>query len=82
MLFESREYVSPSVDLKIIPSVASNAGHRMITVFGYDFELLPSVLVANIPASCVLASNIICKVPRSVLPVDSQPLFLSDFVFR
>ena len=63
--FESHEAFIPSVEMKILPSIASNAGHHIITLFGKNFELLPSVSIANIPATCWLALHVICKVPRS-----------------
>ena len=65
VFFESHEAFIPSVEMKILPSIASNAGHHTITLLGKNFELLPSVSIANIPATCWLALHVICKVPRS-----------------
>jgi hypothetical protein len=85
-LFESRENFLPNFEMKIVPSIASNSGHHAVTLLGHSFELLPIILIANIPASWFLASNVICKIPRSMFVgqthVSISPLNLSlPFVY-
>jgi hypothetical protein len=67
VFFESREIFLPSVQIKISPSIASNAGHHVVTLFGNKFELFPAISIANIPVSCALAPIIVCNIPRSTI---------------